>query len=389
MLTRSWHGIGTLEMRINRYKKYTDRLIKGNIVFPFNELHKAYIILHREIELDEQGKITENWLIRAFELKVIIEQRITLPPAHTSHDNKSGSAEEVMKHYVNNNIINPVDLKREIPQLITSTGKAKGINVNWQSRFKNLAEELVEISFLSGLGWNVAIDYKAKKWVLDIQQGRDFSVNQTIQSPVIFSPQFDNIKNMSYVESDLNHRNTAYVAGQGEGIERRVIELGNIAGLARNEIFIDARDIAEETDTDPPEKRPEQDIIRDLADRGEQRLREMLQEEYLEAEIMTPYKNTSIDIIDSFVTQFQPVKTVVKKEKVISTFMYEVDYDLGDIVTIQNKEWGVTMNARITEIKEVYEASGFKIEAVFGNNRPTLIDKMKQSLQETSAEVRR
>ncbi|WP_430351923.1 hypothetical protein [Viridibacillus arvi] len=47
------------------------------------------------------------------------------------------------------------------------------------------------------------------------------------------------------------------------------------------------------------------------------------------------------------------------------------------------------MDARITEVKEVYEPAGFQLEGTFGNNRPTLIKKIKQELGQISGEVRR
>lgn len=359
---RSFHGIGDLELRINRYKNYTDTLQKGNVIVVGNDKHKAYIILHREIELDEAGKATENWLIRALELKVVTGDRITLPPAHTSHDNKAAPAETVMKHYVNNNVINPVDGKRRIVQFLLANDQSRGPHISWQSRFKNLAEELAEISLVSGIGWGARIDYILRKWELDCYEGRDLTVNQEVNSPVIFSPQFDNIKNMHYVDSDLNYKNTAYIAGQGEGVERRVVELGQASGLARKELFVDARDVSEETDIEgqDPVLRPPHEVIADLLNRGEQKLAEMIQETFLEAQIMTH-----------------------------SIFKYEEDWDLGDIVTVQYKGWGVTLDARITEVKEIYEAGGVQIEVVFGNNRPTLISKIKQTLNGFMTEITR
>lgn len=70
-----------------------------------------------------------------------------------------------------------------------------------------------------------------------------------------------------------------------------------------------------------------------------------------------------------------------------TTFKYQEDFELGDIVTIQNKDWGVTMNARIIEAQEVYEESGFNLELTFGNKIPTLIDKIKQKLDQISGEI--
>ncbi|MCH7322167.1 siphovirus ReqiPepy6 Gp37-like family protein [Solibacillus sp. MA9] len=134
--------------------------------------------------------------------------------------------------------------------------------------------------------------------------------------------------------------------------------LSNYSAINHHEIFIDAsaRDVAEKGDDDLPIH--ESKIIQSLTDSGKQQLNELIQEEYLEGQILTN-----------------------------SPFKYQVDHDLGDIVTNQNKDWGITMDGRITDVKEIYETNGFSIEAMFGNNRPTLIKKIKQELSQISGEV--
>lgn len=367
---RRFHSIGELELRMNRYKKDADKLQRGNLILIGNDLNKVFVIKHREIELDENGKITENWLIKGLALKSVIAQRITVPPSHTGYDNKQGNAETVMKHYVDRNIINPVDVKRKIPQLVLAPNLNRGQSVSWSSRYKNLAEEMTDISLATGLGWDVSLDIHNKKWVFDVVEGRNLIANQSINPPVIFSPQFESLKSLHYTESEMNYKNIAYVAGQGEGVDRRVIELGIDTGLNRHEVFIDARDVSEEDDVEVTDgegntttekvPRPEKEIIKDLTDRGNQQLDQLSQEHYLEGQILTN-----------------------------SPFVYQKDYDLGDNVTIQNKEWNITMDARITEIKEIYEESGFNIEGTFGNDIPTLIKKIKQEFAQISGEVRR
>jgi hypothetical protein len=57
---------------------------------------------------------------------------------------------------------------------------------------------------------------------------------------------------------------------------------------------------------------------------------------------------------------------------------YKEDYDLGDIVTNINKKWGVKLDTRIEEIEEVYEDGNEKINVVFGDEAPTIIDKIKK-----------
>lgn len=43
-----------------------------------------------------------------------------------------------------------------------------------------------------------------------------------------------------------------------------------------------------------------------------------------------------------------------------SQLVYEIDWDLGDVVTIQHRDWGVTTNARITEVTEIYEMAMYE-----------------------------
>ncbi|MEK3953204.1 siphovirus ReqiPepy6 Gp37-like family protein [Psychrobacillus sp. FSL K6-1464] len=357
-ITRSWHGIGALELRINRYLPGASKLIKGRIIFPHNKLNKAYVIKHCEIELDASGKASENWIIRALRLKSWTNQRITYPPSTTAYDNKQDNAENVMRHYVTNNIINPVDDNRRMKDIILSVNQMNGENISWQSRYKNLAEELAEISLLSGLGWNIEIDIETEKYVFKVLKGRNLSTEQSILTPAIFSPEFNTLGQISYAESELNFRNYAVVAGQGEGIERRIVEVGESSGHDRYELFVDARDVLEVTDDQYPALRTPEEIEADLINRGNQTLTEYVQEVYLEGQALTK-----------------------------SRLEYEKDYDLGDIVTLQNREWGITRDARITEVKEIYEPSGKQIELVFDNSRPTLISKIKQQMSGIKAEI--
>lgn len=369
LIESNWGGIGTCEIKVNRHMLHAHELIKGRIIFPGADKDKPYMIKHREIEVDERGKISENWIIKAVSLKGFLAQRITMPPADKAYDYVNSNVETIMRDYVERNAISPDDLDRVIPNLAQSANEGKGLQTIFQTRFKNLAEELGELSVVSGLGWNVRLDTAEQKFVFDVLQGRDLTASQNTLPPVIFSPKFNSLKQLSFTESELNYKNTAYVAGQGEGIERRVIEVGAASGLNRHEIFVDARDIAEEItpedDGNPetsnePIPRPEQDVINDLTARGNQNLSEYDQEQFMEGQVLQK-----------------------------SPFIYKRDYDLGDIVTIRNDDWGITMDARITIVRESYSASGKAIEVTFNESQPTLIQVIKRSIKQSAIELRR
>lgn len=355
-LTRKHHEIGEIELKINRYAKGANELTKDRIIFPLNQLHKVYQIKYREIELDENGKETENWIIKAKPLKSWLTQRLILPPDGKSNDVINDNAETVMKHYVDVCAVNPVDAKRKIPNLVIATDQKRGDKISRSARFDVLSDEITTISQLSGLGWNISVDLKNKQFVFDVVEGVNRVATQRDNPPVIFSPEFNSLKSMGYTESYLDYKNMAYVAGQGEGVDRRVITIGDTAsGLNRYELFVDARDVGEtNTDDDGNETpRSQQEIETDLTDRGNEKLSEHKQEIYMEGQILTK-----------------------------SPFIYERDWDLGDITTQQNKNWGITMDARITEVKEIYEADNPKrIEVVFDKDKPTFMKLIKRQFK--------
>lgn len=360
-LTRSWHGVGSVVLKINRYLKHANELQRGRIIFPHNKLNKAYIIRHREIELDENGKATENWIIQALALKSWMGQRITYPPLSAGYDSTQGNAESVMLHYINNNIINPSDTQRKMDRISAASNQERGVNVNWQSRYKNLADEISEISRISGLGWNIDVDTVQEAFVFRVLEGRNLAVNQSHLPPAIFSPEFNTLGKMTYTESELNLRNVAVVGGQGENVDRRIVEVGSTSGFERYELFVDARDVSNDDDIqDTSVQRPAENVDADLTVKGQQVLTKYTQEFYLEGQALTNSK-----------------------------LVYEEDFDLGDIVTLQNKEWGVTLNAQITEVKEIYEPGNTSIELTFGNNRPTIISRIKQELANLREEITR
>lgn len=360
-ITNSWHGIGIMELHINRYIENADKLKSGYIIFPHNRLNKGCEIKERKVAVDENGKATEDWIITALPLKSWFGQNITMPPEDFAEDSFSGDAESVMHHYAVSQAINPADPNNKLP-IVEGSNLGRGMQVEWQSRYKNLAGEMTEVSTLSGIGWNIDIDTENEEFVFNTYEGRDLTANQDIYPPAIFSTDFKTLKELSFVESSLNYKNVAVVAGQGEGIDRRIVLAGDLdaAGLDRHVLFVDARDISEKTDGRNPVPLPPEVIEEKLRNRGLQKLAEHRQELYLEGQVLSKSK-----------------------------LVYGIDYDLGDLVTLQKRDWGVTTDVRITEVKEIYEPGNTGIELTFGNSRPTLISKIKEQLSGMRTEMTR
>lgn len=337
---RQYHSAGSFELRINSHKKHVDTLQKKNLIMLGNNHNKVGIIRSREIGLDESGKQSETWIITGETLGGITKQRVAIAPVGQLYDTATGLPETVMKHYVNNHLVNPTDIRRKMSQLVLAPDLNRGkSSITFESRHMILHNVLEEISKLSGVGWEVHINFAAKKWEFDCYEGVDRTTNQSINAPIIFSTDFETLKEASFTDSDLEYKNVLFVVDNNSGSEvpHDAVEVGEGEGLERFENFV-ASDTTSEIPFD------QQGLIE---------LANVPDGIHFEAGI----------------------------ETVNSPFKFERDYFIGDIVTIKHTNWGVVIHPRITAVKEIYEASGEQLEVTFGEAKPTLISKIKGELK--------
>ncbi|MCR6111748.1 siphovirus ReqiPepy6 Gp37-like family protein [Bacillus sp. A301a_S52] len=365
---RSFFSVGEIEIHINMHLQGAKSLEKGHLIMLDKQPHKGGIIQTKEVALDENGKASENVKLTGYTLDGLISRRVTVPPDHTSHDRRSGNAETVMKHYIMAHFVNPVDPARKMPFLEVAPNKGRGKHISWESRYRNVAEELETIGKLCNLGWTVYLDVTKRKLIFDVLEGKDLTEHNTEgNNPVFFSPDFSTVESQHFINSDNNLRNVGYVGGQGEGVERQIIQLGKTAGWDRIEEFIDARDIGDEEETEEEEDTQ-------LIERGIQKMREMQTLLSFECDILTPITRVSYDRTSSGAVRENTIQE--------TPFEYEKDFDLGDRVDVFNKSWGVRMKAPFVSIKEIYEPQGYKLQSVFGETRPTLTEKLNKKFNE-------
>lgn len=327
--TRRFYRPGEFEMHIHLGKRHTEQLQQDRVICINNQPNKAGIIRYREIAEDDKG--IETLIIRGPTLGAVLDQRVTLAD---SYDRVRGSAETVMKHYVNNHMGNGIyatgiHSKRQIPFFAIAEDQLRGKETPWQTRFEQLDRVMQEIAKWCDIGWQVSLDFANKKWLFDVLTGRDLTTNQRERPPVIFSHEYDNIQSQDYVDSRLQYKNIGYAGGQGEDEDRLIQMVGEAAGFDRREVFLDCSSA--------------EDAV-ELSELGERSLAEQKRIQTFNGLIL----NTG-------------------------SFRFEEDWDLGDIVTLQNKKWGLIMHSRITEVKEIYEPAS-KLEIAIGDEIPTITE---------------
>lgn len=331
--TRKWETYGEFEIHLPISR--ISLMKKNNIIMLNNDGYRTGVIEHMEIN----EKANEEITVKGYSLSYWLTQRLTVPPTGYSHHSFNTSAEDIMIALVRANAVEPIEIKRRIPKLTFETSKSRGDKLQFQTRYKVLGDELTKISKATGLGFTIFLDYKAKKFIFKVIEGKNLTYSQDFNPPVIFSTEYDNILKENYKDSNIGYKNVGYIAGQGEGVDREIEILNNeLSGLDRRETFIDARDINE---------------AGSLSDRGKVKLSE------------TPQ--------------------IINFECEVETSHYRITWDLGDLVTVVNKKLSIKLDNRVSEVREVYE-NGFKVEPTFGTSVPLVGEKIKQITDEPLSE---
>jgi len=337
---RRYSRCGEFELHCGLTTQTLELLKRNNIVWKSDDQEAGYIC-YRNISQNDQGE--ETLVVKGRFLTGYLNQRIVWGTEIINE-----TAECAIRTLINTNAINPVDTNRIIPLLELGALRNYSQTVKKQTSYSNLLEEVEIIAEASELGIKTLFDPNNKRFVFEVYEGTNKTSGQMVNAPIIFSREFENILAQEYTDSFYNYRNLALVGGIGEGPERKLLTVGNGSGLDRFEVFVDQKSLSNEVDG----------VV-------------MTDEEYFALLYGKGHEK---------LTECKEIQTFDSKINLRSNFIYKVDFDLGDIVTCTSKRWGITLDTRITEIEEVYEGST-EINVIFGNDIPTLIDKIKQAVR--------
>jgi len=331
-------------------------LQKGNIIWPQGD-KEAGFINYVNFKLDENGQ--ETITVSGKFLTGYTSRRIIWDSFYISD-----TAENVMRTLVNKNMINPTITGRTIPLLSLDTVQGYTPTATYttpDSGRDNLADILELISTAAELGHRILFDYANKALKFEVYAGLDRTTSQSVNSQAIFSRAFENVLSQEYTDSNDNLKNVAlingiFTTGSGETEVSTAVSVivGAETGLDRYEEYIDGGTQSESTED---------------ADGNTITI--------TQANYETALENAgAADLADH-----AEIKTFDSVIDVRSNLVYKTDFDLGDICPCINKAWGVQVDARITEIIEAYEGSDVTVTPTFGNNVPTVFDKIKQKMR--------
>lgn len=251
----SYSEIGDFEIYLGASKKAVELLKENRYVVRSMDItvengivtYKKVMII-KNIQLVTDVENGDYLTVTGRELKFLLHQRIVW-----AQMNLVGTAEKAIRDIVDYNAINPTDSKRIIPNLVLSDSLGLTDKIDKQITGDFVDEAIVEICSTYNYGWEMYISNG--KIIFRIYTGTDRSYGQNIIPYIVFSEDFENLYNTEYQLNTESYANTTLIGGEGEGAERFYTTIGEEnTGLARFEVFTDARDISQNKDVSTDEE---------------------------------------------------------------------------------------------------------------------------------------
>ena len=361
-------------------------LQKDHIIWPKGKDEAGYIN-YCHLGKNESGQETVD--VKGNFLTGYLGQRIVWDNLYLT-----GAAETVMRTLVDKNAINPANAARVIPLLsfgtlhnLTPTGVYKAP----KDKHDNLADALETLATAADVGQRTLFDPRGKTLKYEIWQGLDRTVGQSANPRAIFCKEYENVLGQNYTDSSDDIRNAAMVDGtytyvlvtyepvigsdgkqemNSDGTPKVKVKkeekekpvstiVGDSSGLDRYEEYLSS---SASSKSDSGQKDSDGNEIYDYM--GESEFMGLLQ------------GDAKKDL-----AQHIEVQTFDGTINLYGNLKYHQGWDLGDKVTFVSKRWGLQLDTRITGVKEIYESNGLSLDVTFGNDVPTILDKIKKAVK--------
>lgn len=348
--------------------------------------------------LQVSGRFIESWLKRR-----IIWGQYSATDTISNH----------IRSMVKTNAISPTDSKRILPHLSLAVNQTSlGPSTTFTKSYSNLWDTALELANSNSLFLRILADIPNKNLAFKVLKGTDRSIEQESVPAVVLSTDLSDILSDSYTMDATSWCDTALVAGAGEGSLRKRAEVnGSLTGVARRELFVDARDIQDYEEW--PSVTTVTTFILDAETHEVQIVTKVEMTNPSTGEkTTTSTTETKIDqnaqagsIVTEGVTQV-PIEASVYtgmlqergKAKLLETplvqsfnanirmygeraYEYGVDYFIGDRITMQDRKLSIQVSTEISEAQEIWDENGYSVALTLGTSAPTITQLIRKAVQ--------
>lgn len=314
-----WHEkyCGTGDFDLQLPVEVVDKNILHEDTFLARPDSKTVMVVERiELKTDEENG--DTWVITGRSAEALLDRRVVW-----NQMNLNGNVIREAGRIVRENIVAPAQLSRAMPLLQIGEQAELSETITKQLMGEVVLDALTEILQTYGLGFSLLLDNSKGIFLFCIQKGTNRSRDNPENMPVVFSENMDNLLQSDYVEDYTTYKNVCLVGGEGEGTARRFSEIGTASGMKRREMFYDGSSISSN-----------------------------------EGEVSeSDYKQMLVEAGKEQIEQVPVLKTFTGEIDNAGTYIYDRDYFLGDVVTLENA-YGISANVRITDVTKNSDDTG-------------------------------
>lgn len=335
--TEEYGKCGTFELYLPMRYIRDEVLSKGMYLYSEGMLNSILMVVE-DIQINAKTD-GDQLVFTGRSLESILDRRIVWEEPTIYN-----TAYETIKGLIFSNVISPTETKRRIPDFSFEESidtAVLSITTPYLESEELIGENLYsvisDICLNSNLGFKIKPNFRGG-FIFSLYAGKDRTVSQTINPPIIFSSKLETLLGCDYFKSSRDVKNSVLVWGPTEDITdeetgevtntvRYIYDKGDSTGLDRREGFVETGSVEEDTDI---------------------------------SEYMT-YK------AEEFLSEYnKPVITFNGELNTLTQYQYKRDYDIGDIVEVIN-DYGVKCVCRITEVVYSYSDAGRTILPTFTN----------------------
>jgi len=300
-----------------------------------------YVMIIEKLELTTDNESGNKLIVSGRSVESVLDRRIIEVYTRLVED-----IETSILWLLDQHVINPTNTWRKIPEITkvaSSDARVRIPEYEGEHTGDNLYETICKLCELGDFGFKMTLN-ASNLFLFQIYMGVDRSYAQTVNPYVVFSPEFDNLINSNYIESNQTLKTVARVGGVGDADNRKYknVAVGGGAGLLRREIFVDGSDLTYELEPAVTETDPETGLVT-----------------HTPAVTLSDYEyEMSLATRGYEVLKDHPAHSSFEgKAENLRMYMYGRDYFMGDTIQFEDI-YGIKVSAKVVEFVRSYSESG-------------------------------
>lgn len=328
--TERWGAFGDFELVIQSTPE-TRRMFVPDIQVVTNESDRVMVIDTVENKHDSEGRSTLTVTGRS--LECILDDRIATEGYSGLSENTNweltGTPGNIARYVFSKICVEGILSQEDIIPFITEGTTYTETTISEPDQvitaslpIGTVYETVKELCDIYSLGFRLIRNLDQSQLFFEIYTGSDRTAHQSSLAPVIFSPDLDNLNNVTELTSVSGYKNVAYVFSKNgaEVVYASGVDTQN-TGFKRRVLYVDANDVDPEIPAGP--------------------------------ELSSILLNKGLDAL----AQHRKLYAFDGEIPQSGSYRYGVDYNLGDVVE-QRTEEGVTNIMRVTEQIFVSDGEG-------------------------------